>query len=120
MSSALDHIAEHGLSAKGAPVIVGLIRTISSRFGMAVSKKAAAQIVPVLGAVGGAAVNLVFMSHYQEMARGHFLVRRLERQYGAAVIKREYQRLCLPQHQVTASSGRGKERQPPTKRPREI
>ena len=50
-------------------------------------------IVPtreMLGAVGGAAVNYAF----EEMARGHFTVRRLERVYGKAVVRTEYERLA--------------------------
>jgi hypothetical protein len=54
-------------------------------------------IVPtreMLGAVGGAAVNYAFVEHFQKMARGHFTVRRLERVYGKAVVRTEYERLA--------------------------
>jgi hypothetical protein len=47
----------------------------------------------VLGAVGGAAVNLAFTEHFQDVARGHFTVRRLERIYGADVERAEYDRV---------------------------
>ena len=50
--------------------------------------------LPVVGALGGAAVNVVFMNYFQELARGHFAVRRLERLYGAEVVQREYERLA--------------------------
>ena len=43
-----------------------------------------ASAVPVLGAVGGATVNFVFMNHFQRVAHGHFTIRRLERMYGPA------------------------------------
>ena len=43
----------------------------------------AAGALPVVGAVGGATINVVFMNHFQQVAAGHFAVRRLERQYGA-------------------------------------
>jgi hypothetical protein len=49
--------------------------------------------VPAIGAAGGAAINLVFINHFQDMARGHFTVRRLERKYGAEVVREEYSRL---------------------------
>ena len=49
----------------------------------------------VLGAVGGAAVNLAFIEHFQEVAHGHFTIRRLERAYGAAAVRSEYERLKL-------------------------
>jgi hypothetical protein len=49
--------------------------------------------VAVIGAVGGAAVNLAFIEHFQDLARGHFTVRRLERTYGADIVRAEYDRL---------------------------
>jgi len=58
-----------------------------------VSEKVAAQAAPILGAIGGAAVNAAFADHFQTLARGHFIVRRLERQHGAGVVAFEYQRL---------------------------
>lgn len=63
---------------------------IAARFGVNVSEKAAAQAIPVLGAGGGAVINLLFMDHFQDMARGHFIVRRLERTYGAPVVETAY------------------------------
>ena len=47
-----------------------------------------------LGALGGAAVNYAFIEHFQEMARGHFTVRRLERVYGKDLVRTEYERLA--------------------------
>ena len=49
--------------------------------------------MPVVGAVGGAAVNAAFAHHFQTMARGHFTVRRLEREHGAEAVRFEYERL---------------------------
>jgi hypothetical protein len=68
---------------------------IASRFGIVVSQKIAAQTVTVVGAVGGAAVNLAFIEHFQDVARGHFTVRRLERVYGAEIVRAEYDRLKM-------------------------
>ena len=59
------------------------------------SQKIAAQAVAVVGAVGGAAVNLAFIEHFQDVARGHFTVRRLERVYGAEIVRAEYDRLKM-------------------------
>jgi hypothetical protein len=50
-------IAERGGVAEGAPVLVRLIAQIASRFGVVVTQKLAAQAVPFIGALGGAAVN---------------------------------------------------------------
>lgn len=87
VSEAARHIAEKGLSKEGAPVLARFIALVASRFGITVSQKVAAQAVPVVGAAGGAIVNLLFIDHYQDMARGHFIVRRMERTYSQEVIK---------------------------------
>ncbi len=92
VSEAAEFIAERGLAKEGAPAIVRLISQIASRFGATVSEKAAAQAVPAVGAVGGALINLAFINHFQDMARGHFTVRRLERIYGTEVVQSEYRK----------------------------
>jgi hypothetical protein len=72
------------------PSSVSLVRAIAPRFGIVLSDKTAAQLVPVLGAAAGAALNLVFMRHFQMVADGHFTLRRLERHHGRAKIEAAY------------------------------
>ena len=86
-------VAAQGAAAQSAPVVVRLISQIAARFGLVVSEKIAAQAAPIIGALGGAAVNAVFAEHFQTLARGHFIVRRLEREHGEDLIAFEYQRL---------------------------
>jgi hypothetical protein len=93
VSEAADHIVKKGLGQKGAPALMRLIAAIAARFGVVVSEKAAAQAVPVIGAAGGALINTIFIDHFQDTARGHFIVRRLERDYGHELIRQEYDRL---------------------------
>jgi len=93
VSSAMAHASQHGLG-KGAPFLLDLVGGIASRFGSALSQKGAAQLVPVIGAAGAAMINLIFVRHFQEIAHAHFTVRRLERQYGEALVRREYDRAC--------------------------
>jgi hypothetical protein len=38
-------------------------------------------------------VNVLFMNHFQRVAQGHFMVRRLERQYGRDVVREFYEEL---------------------------
>src|SRR6266550_2877105 len=80
-----DFAIDKGAIREGAPFLVRFLTQIASRFGVVVSQKIAAQTVAVVGAVGGAAVNLTFIAHFQDVARGHFTVRRLERVYGAEI-----------------------------------
>ena len=93
VSNAVKHIAKEGLKKEGAPVIVKFIAEIASRFGIQVSQKAAAQAVPIVGAVSGALINTIFIDHFQDKARGHFIIRRLERKYSKEIIKETYQNM---------------------------
>lgn len=94
VSEAVEFIAERGIAREGAPALVRLVSQLAERFGITVSEKVAAQAIPAIGAVGGALINLLFIDHFQDMARGHFSVRRLERKYDPATVKAAY--LSLP------------------------
>ena len=73
-----------------APPLIALIAKVAERFGVVVSEKVVAQGLPVIGAVGGAIINTMFIDHFQNMARGHFIVRRLERKFGSEDVERKY------------------------------
>jgi hypothetical protein len=85
---------ERGAVDASAPVVASFISEIVSRFGLVVSDKVAAGAVPVLGAIGGATVNMIFMDHFQRIAQGHFALRRLERIYGSANVRARYNELA--------------------------
>ncbi|MEE8311423.1 MAG: EcsC family protein [Candidatus Binatia bacterium] len=93
VADATRYVAKHGLAAKNAPALVRLIAAIAGRFGIVVSEKAAAQAVPVIGAAGGALVNTLFMDHFQDVAHGHFIIRRLDRIHGEDAVQAAYERL---------------------------
>jgi hypothetical protein len=81
---------ERGAIDASAPVVSNLVTEIVSRFGIVVSDKVAAGAVPIIGALSGATVNMIFMDHFQKIAKGHFTLRRLERTYGSAHIRQHY------------------------------
>jgi hypothetical protein len=93
VSEAAVYVTKRGLVKQGAPAIVRFITQLATRFGVNVSQKVAAQAVPVIGAAGGVVINVLFIDHFQEMARGHFIVRRLERTYDPQLVRAEYERL---------------------------
>jgi hypothetical protein len=93
VSEAARYLAGKSVADEAAPVLVRLISAIAARFGIVVSQKLAAQAIPIIGAVGGVAVNLAFINHFQDLARGHFTVRRLERKYGVATVRTVYEKL---------------------------
>ena len=85
---------ERGAIDATAPVVSNLVTEIVSRFGVVVSDKFAAGAVPIIGALSGATVNVIFMDHFQKVAKGHFTLRRLERTYGSAHIRQHYATLA--------------------------
>ncbi|AWN42160.1 EcsC family protein [Methylobacterium durans] len=91
LSEAARYAGSRALVDETAPALIRFSAQIAARFGVVVSQKVAAQAVPILGAVGGAAVNTAFMDHFQSTARAHFTVRRLERTYGKATVRAAYE-----------------------------
>ncbi len=83
---------ERGALDASAPVVTRLISEIVGRFGFVLTERAAAGALPVIGMVTGSALNVLFMDHFERVARAHFTIRRLERRYGAAFVEREYGR----------------------------
>lgn len=90
VNDAARHIASKGLAKESAPALVKLITQVAGRFGVQVTEKIAAQSIPLLGAAGGAVVNTLFIDHFQAMARGHFIILRLEKTYGEAPVRELY------------------------------
>jgi hypothetical protein len=95
VAEAAAYITEKGVIEKTAPQILRFISSIGARFGVVVSEQVAAKAVPVIGAAGGAVVNVMFMNHFQEMARGHFIVKRLEKVYGQESVRTVYDSLAV-------------------------
>jgi hypothetical protein len=89
-ANASTMLIERSAANLSAPVTGSLVTEIASRFSLVVSERSAASALPVLGAVGGATVNVIFMNHFQRVASGHFAIRNLERRYGAAMVRRLY------------------------------
>ncbi|MCV2218114.1 EcsC family protein [Thauera sp. Sel9] len=93
VGEAARHLAEKGLTSEGAPALVRLITMVAARYKVQLTQKAAGMLVPGIGAAAGAGINLMFMNHFQDVSRGHFTVRRLERAYGAEAVHAAWQTL---------------------------
>ena len=95
-----EKLVKNGVLDVGAPIFMRFLSKIAERFGIQLTEKLVAQAVPAIGALGGATINTLFLEHYQRMARGHFIIRRLERKYGKKIVKslyaRAYQELQFP------------------------
>ena len=75
VSEASAHITSHSFKKEGAPAVIKLINKIAERFSLNVTDKVAGQLVPIIGAIGGALINTIFMDHFQNMARGKSTMR---------------------------------------------
>ncbi len=93
VSDAARHVAEKGMISRGAPALVRLIEKVAARFGIVVQEKVVLEMVPVIGAVSGALINTLFLDHFQNTARGHFIIRRLEGTHGADLVREAYEKL---------------------------
>ena len=91
LTDATAYLAAKGALEKTAPALTRLIGAIAARFGVVVSEEAAAKAVPAIGAISGSIVNVIFMDHFQQMARGHFIVRRLEKKYDPDEVRHRYE-----------------------------
>lgn len=90
VASAAQYLSSHGVVRRLATPLANLISRVAARFSARVTETMAAKAIPLLGAASGAAINALFMTHFQDMAWAHFTVRRLERQYGDSAIKQRY------------------------------
>jgi hypothetical protein len=88
---AVTYVTRKGLAKESAPALISFLGKIAGRFGVEVSEKVAAEMVPIAGAVGGLTLNVLFSQHFQSLAEGHFVIRRLERMYGTDAVRQDYE-----------------------------
>jgi hypothetical protein len=79
------------LERGSAPVLTKLIGELAAQFELRVIKKAAAQSAPVLGFLGGAAVNALFADFFQECAMHHFGLKKIERERGFELTRARFE-----------------------------
>jgi hypothetical protein len=94
LSDAAAYLGRKGVVRESAPAIARLVGQIAGRFGVLVSEEAAAKALPVLGAAGGGLINVLFISHFQKVARGHFIIQRLEAAHSQERIRAAYEQLA--------------------------
>lgn len=87
-------LVERSVLDVSAPVITRLVAEVVSRLGLVLSERVAAGALPVLGALGGATLNVAFMDHFERVAQGHFILRRLERAHGRELIQDLYRQVA--------------------------
>lgn len=83
------------LSVTGQAV-QGLIASVAPKLAGALGQKLAAQAVPVIGAVSGAALNAAFLNYYREIARIRFALLRLAEVHGAEPVLEAFRQAAEP------------------------
>jgi hypothetical protein len=91
--NAAKALSDRGADAARSPEVNSFLGEIGAKFAVVVWERAAASSLPVIGALGGAAANAVFTKYFQDLATGHFIVRKLERAYGEEVVRASYMNL---------------------------
>ena len=94
-----DGIDTTFLSARltlGGPALQKLIATVAPRLAAALTQKLAAQTVPVLGALSGAALNAAFLSWYREIAAIRFALLRLAEAQGEDAVLAAFRSATSP------------------------
>jgi len=76
--------------------VQNLIATVAPKLAAALGQKLAAQAVPVIGAVSGAALNAAFLTYYREVARIRFALLRLAGVHGAEPVLAAFQAAVEP------------------------
>ena len=79
-----------------------IIATVAPKLAGALGQKLAAQAVPILGAVTGAALNAAFLSYYREMARIRFRLLRLAEAHGVEAVLAAFAAAVAPPRIVQA------------------
>jgi EcsC protein family len=88
---AASYVLRRSTSLEAGPAVVGLVSAIAPRFGLLVSQELAAAAIPMIGAATGGSLNVAFVRHFNNIARGHFAVRSLERKYGDTRVREEFE-----------------------------
>jgi hypothetical protein len=78
------------LDAGAAPALLKLIARIARSFELALTEKLVAESVPLVGVLGGAAINALFCDYFAEAARYHFGLLHLEKQHGRERVQTEF------------------------------
>ncbi len=79
-----------------APLMVKLVATVAEKFQIRVSQKFLAESVPIVGALGGGALNYAFTDFFVTAARFHFRIRALEKKYGESLVQDYLKNVVAP------------------------
>jgi hypothetical protein len=82
--------------------VTNLINAIAPKLAAVLGQKLAAQAVPVIGAVSGAALNATFLTYYREIARVRFALLKLADEHGPDLVLEEFRLAVEPPRIIRA------------------
>lgn len=82
--------------------VQNLIATVAPKLAAVLGQKLAAQAVPVIGAVSGAALNAAFLSYYREVAQVRFALLKLAKVHGNDTVEAEFRIAVTPPRVIRA------------------
>lgn len=88
-TNSAKEIAEQ-IAKETAPALIRYIARIAAQFNVVVSEKFLAQTVPIISIATGAGINAAFTDHFNRVARFHFGIRKMERQFGRETVQALY------------------------------
>lgn len=103
-----DGVNTSFLSARltlNGPTISAMVSAVAPRFAAALGQKLAAQMVPVLGAVSGATLNMAFVNYYREMAHVRFGLLVLGLSHGPDRVLTAFEAAIPPRRKVLRAGG---------------
>jgi len=88
--------------ALSGSAVPNLIKSIAPKLAAVLGQKLAAQAVPVIGAVSGAALNAAFLAYYREIARVRFALVKLAQEHGTEAVEAEFRIAVTPPRVIRA------------------
>lgn len=97
---AAEYLAANGpktvmknIDAGTAPIVLELVTKVAQRFNITVSEKMLVEALPVVGAITGGGINLLFTDFFTLSAKYHFGIKHLEKKYGKEAVQTQYEKI---------------------------
>lgn len=90
---AADYLSNSFMVDDASPELDDYVTVVAARFRRQLETHAAAEVALDIGTHYSSAVKLLLIDHFLDIARGHFVVRRLERLYSAHEVRTTYERI---------------------------
>jgi len=89
-NDAIRIMSERGIAEISTATMGNMTAQTVTKYSALISEKMLANAIPVVGAIGGATVNIIFLNYFKKLAEGHFTIRKLERIYGKEEVRLQF------------------------------